>query len=171
MRRLKRVFLYILAILDREQVLAFQGMYYVLFSIGGAVMFVLPSIHAAAGQAYLMLGPASYRGWTLIVTLCPPITLIGRRLAASAVGLQPGDENSAWGGAWYQFTGDLGVWSAINILAYELWRFDHQWWKENLFLSLFLLMGVLGGFMFTFRSVRRLVEVKRNARATQKAGL
>lgn len=161
----------IIEMLDREQVLAFQGMYYALFSVGGALMLFVPGIDAAAGQVYLMLGPASYGAWTLMVMLCPPITMLGRRLTARSTGLKPGDPNSAWGAAWLQFTGDFGVWSAINIFCWELWRFDHQWWSENLFLFLFLLMGVLGGFMFTFRSVRRLVGVKRKVRSDQKMGL
>lgn len=166
-----RVYLRILEMLDREQVLAFQGMYYVLFSVGGAVMLLVPGVDAAAGQVYLMLGEVSYRAWALMVMLCPPITMIGRRLTARSTGLAPGTPNSAWGAAWLQFTGDFGVWSAINIFSWELWRFDHQWWSENLFLFLFLLMGVLGGFMFTFRSVRRLVGVKRKVHSSQTAGL
>jgi hypothetical protein len=170
MNWLLRAYLRILEMLDREQVLAFQGMYYVLFSVGGAAMLLVPGIDAAAGQVYLMLGPASYRGWAIMVTLCPPITMIGRRLTSRSTGLAAGDPNPAWGAAWLQFTGDFGVWTAINIFCWELFRYDHHWWSENLFLFLFLVMGVLGGFMFTFRSVRRLVAIKRQVRSSQKAG-
>lgn len=166
-----RIWLKILELLDREQVLAFQGMYYTVFCIGGLLMLFVPGIDAAAGQVYLMLGPTSYRGWAAMVVVCPPITLVGRRLTTMSTGRAPGDPNPAWGAAWLQFTGDFGVWTAINIFCWELFRYDHQWWSENLFLFLFLLMGVLGGFMFTFRSVRRLVDIKREVRSGQKAGL
>lgn len=150
--------------LDREQVLAFQGMYYVLFSLGGAAMLTVPGIDAAAGHMYLMLGGVSYRAWAVMVALCPMFTLIGRRLTARSTGLHPDEPHSAWGAAWLQLTGDSGLWAAINIFCYELFRYDRQWWSENLFLFLLLIMGVLGGFMFTFRSVRRLVEIKRYVR-------
>lgn len=159
----------IIAMLDREQVVAFQGMYYVLFSIGGAAMLFVPGIDAAAGQVYMELGPASYMAWTIIVMVCPVITMIGRRLTSASTGREPGAANPAWGAAWLQFTGDFGVWAAINIFAYELFRFNHCWWAENLFLFLFLIMGVLGGFMFTFRSVRRLASTKRHVRREQRA--
>jgi hypothetical protein len=117
-----------------------------------------------AGHAYLMLGEPSYTAWAWIVVVCPPITLIGRRLTNLSTGRAPGDSNPAWGAAWLQFTGDLGVWLAVSVFVYELFRFDRHWWSANLFLLLFLIMGVLGGFMFTVRSVRRLVGVKRRVR-------
>lgn len=157
-------------LLYREQVLAFQGMYYVIFSVGGLLMLTVPGIDAAAGQMYLMLGRTSYAAWAAMVMVCPVITLIGRRLTTMSTGRRPGEPNPAWGAAWLQFTGDFGVWLAINIFCYELFRFDHHWWAENLFLFLFLIMGVLGGSMFTIRSVQRLVGVKRQVRVSQKAG-
>lgn len=168
---MKRFWLWIVAALDREEVRAFQGMYYVVFCAGGLMLLLVPGVDAACGEVYLMLGPASYMAWAWIVVICPPITLIGRRLTNLSTGREPGESNPAWGAAWLQFTGDVGVWLAVNIFVYELFRLDQRWWELNLFLFLFLIMGVLGGFMFTVRSVRRLIGIKRTARSTQKVGL
>lgn len=153
----------VVRMLDREEVRAFQGMYYVIFSLGAVVLLFVPGIDAAAGQLYLMLGPASYKGWAAINLVCPPITLIGRRMTSQAALKSPGESNSAWGAAWLQLTGDAGVWFGVTIFVYELFRYDPWWWAKNLFIFLFLIMGVLGGSMFTFRSTRRLIGTKRRA--------
>lgn len=151
----------VVTILDREEVRAFQGMYYVIFSLGAVMLLFVPGVDAAAGQVYLMLGPASYKGWAAINLVCPPITLIGRRMTSQAALKSAGESNSAWGAAWLQLTGDFGVWCGLTIFVYELFRYDPRWWAQNLFIFLFLIMGVLGGAMFTFRSTRRLIGTKR----------
>lgn len=155
--------------LAREEVRAFQGMYYLVFIIGGLTMLFVPGIDAAGGQVYLMLGPESYQAWAWLVVVCPMMTLVGRYLTGRSVGRQPGDPNPAWGAAWLQFAGDFGVSFAVTVCVYELFRFDSHWWARNLFLFLFLVMGVLGGMMFTIRSLRRMTGVKREVRQ-QEAG-
>lgn len=158
-------------LLDREEVRAFQGMYYVVFSLGAVMLLFVPGVDAAAGIVHLMLGSASYTGWAAINLVCPTITLIGRRLTTKAANTRPGESNSAWGAAWLQLTGDSGVWFGVNIFVYEVLRFNPHWWEQNLFLFLFLIMGVGGGAMFTFRSLRRLIGTKRRVRSQSKSEL
>jgi hypothetical protein len=149
----------LVGLLDREEVRAFQGMYYLSFMAGAILLVLLP--HADAGIVDDMLGQDSYHVWLAINIICPLLTLIGRRLTTLAARKAPGESNSAWGAAWMQLAGDFGVWSGVNVFVYEQFRYDVWWWREDIYIGLFLLMGVLGGAMFTFRSVRRLVSVKR----------
>jgi hypothetical protein len=148
--------------LDREKVQAFQGMYYVLFMLGALVLWVLPN--ADIGQVDDMLGQTSYRAWLLMNFVCPPLTLIGRHITSRAAMKAHDEPNGAWGAAWLQLVGDFGVWSGVNVFVYERFRYDPVWWREDVYTALFMLMGVLGGLMFTFRSVRRLVSIKRSVR-------
>lgn len=156
-------------LLDREQVQAFQGMYYVIFVLGALVLMFVPG--ADIGPVDDMLGPTSYQAWLIMNLICPPLTLIGRRLTTLAVRKAPNEPNSAWGAAWLQFTGDLGVWLGVNIFVYEMFRFSAAWWLYNVYFTIFMLMGILGGSMFTFRSSRRLIEIKRAVRRDRRLGL
>lgn len=154
-----RFFHSILVLLDREEVRAFQGMYYIAFTAGAAILLVVPG--ADTGPVDDMLGPHPYLAWVLMNLVCPPLTLLGRRLTTISAQKPAGEPNSAWGAAWLQLVGDFGVWSGVNIFVYEMFRYDAMWWLKDVYVGLFLLMGVLGGSMFTFRSVRRLVAIKR----------
>lgn len=152
----------LLDLLDREEARAFQGMYYLSFMAGAIALLLLPG--ADAGVVDDMLGMPSYHAWLALNILCPLSTLIGRRLTTLAALKAPGAENGAWGAAWLQLVGDFGVWSGVNVFIYEQFRYDVWWWREDIYIGIFLLMGTLGGLMFTFRSLRRLVSIKRNAR-------
>jgi hypothetical protein len=52
------------------------------------------------------------------------------------------------------------VWGAI--ITYIACVINTSLWGQGLYGAFFVLMGVPGGFMFTLRSVRRLLQIRRN---------
>lgn len=146
--------------LDAEKISTFQTMYYLLFTITAILLIFFPDLHIQYVSSEL--GPLYYVAWLLINLICPSLTLIGRRLTTLAAGVAPGRPNSAYGAAWLQLCGDSGVWG--NILIYVAALIDTGWWSQEIYTFSFLLMGVAGGAMFTARSVRRIVQIKRKER-------
>lgn len=104
-----------------------------------------------------MMKPFIYHLWLGLNFVCPILTLSGRRLTRLAALQPPGKANPALGAAWMQLAGDMGVWSCVNLWMISLFQTD--WWKANLFVVFFMVMGVLGGAMFTARSLSRIIEI------------
>ena len=61
-----------------------------------------------------------------------------------------------------QFAGDGGVWGLI--LVYTACLINTTYWGQPLYVTIYFLMGIPGGFMFTLRSMRRLRQIKRRER-------
>jgi hypothetical protein len=105
------------------------------------------------------LGDVGYYCWLMLGSVFPAASLLGRYLFESAAKTAEGDPNSAYGGAWLMFGGDFGVWMAIDIYLYCV--FGAAWWGEAFWGLGFVLMGVPGGAIFTYRSMRRLRQIRR----------
>jgi hypothetical protein len=105
------------------------------------------------------LGTFSYGIWLILGTAFPALSMFGRHLYNSASKTCDGEPNSAYGGAWLMLAGDFGVWGAIN--GYMACVGNTAWWGQGLWAVGFVLMGVPGGAMFTYRSFRRLRQIRR----------
>jgi hypothetical protein len=160
MNRLRTVLRLILTLasrLDAESVTTFQSMYYVLFTaVSTALIFVPDANVQFVGQT---LSHHFYGAWLALSLVCPSLTLIGRWLTTIAAKREPGAPNPAYGAAWLQLCGDLGVWG--NVLIYCASMILVGSWLKELYAFAFILMGVLGGGMFTARSIRRLIQIRR----------
>jgi hypothetical protein len=156
----RRVLQRAIILLDTEQVRAFQAMYYVIFMDTAGALIFIPGL--SSQSASNVLGHSYYVGWLWMNFLCPTLTLIGRRLTTVAAGVEPGQPNPAYGAAWLQLTGDSGVW--MGVIVYAVCVFHDGWWKEHLYVVAFMSMGILGGGMFTLRSLRRLAQINRRDR-------
>lgn len=153
---IKRLVRRLMRALDDEKVLTFQAMYYVLFTSFALVLITVP--HIPTQEASTELTPLVYHAWLGVNLVCPPMTLLGRRLGVVASRRPAGHANPAVGAAWLQLAGDLGVWGSVNLWVGAMLSTD--WWMSNLFVAFFMGMGVIGGSMFTARSVRRLFHIK-----------
>jgi hypothetical protein len=143
--------------LDAESIRGFQTMYYWFIVVAGLYQLVSdgPPEPVAAS-----LGPPYYEGWVLLNIVCPIMTLIGRRIFGK-VGRDtlPGAPNGSRGAALLQLAGDGGVWGLI--LIYTACLINTTYFGQPLYVTIYFLMGVPGGFMFTLRSVRRVLQIKR----------
>jgi hypothetical protein len=147
-------------VLDAERVSTFQTMYYFLFITAALVLIFVPQAHVAGLSA--TLSKFHYSAWLAVNLICPVLTLIGRRLTLRASHVDPDEPNPAYGAAILQLVGDFGVWSCINIYIASFILAGT--WVQEFTCFIFLVMGVLGGGMFTVRSVRRLVGIERRNR-------
>lgn len=146
--------------LDTESVTTFQTMYYVVFAVVSLLMVAMPDM-----RAYYVsesLGRYYYDMWLIAALVCPLMTLIGRRLTTLSSRIRPGGSNPALGAAWLQLAGDTGVWGTVLVYVTSMLATD--WWTRELYPAGFLLMGVLGGGMFTLRSTRRIAQIERRNR-------
>lgn len=159
-RRLARTLLRWLRHLDAESVDTFQSMYYVTFAVAAVSLIFLPDFNVQ--YVDVTLGRYYYDAWLAVNLICPPLTLIGRRVSTLAARSAPGEPNSAYGAAWLQLCGDTGVWG--NVLVYFASMLLTGWWMKEIYVFSFILMGVCGGAMFTVRSIRRLVQIDRRAK-------
>lgn len=146
-------------VVDRELVSDYQKFYYPMIFLSGMYLaFVADEPTMALA---VTLGRPFYLCWLGLHLVCPWMTLLGRRIYAKAKTTAPGEPNGALGAAWMQFAGDGGVWGAILIYVFCL--FNTAYWGQAIYPSFYLLMGVPGGFMFTYRSFRRLRQINRRA--------
>lgn len=143
--------------LDAESIRQFQTMYYWLIVFAGIYQIISLGPPEAVASS---LGHPYYEFWVLLNILCPPMTLIGRRIFIR-VGRDtlPGEPNSSRGAALLMLAGDGGVWGLI--LIYTACLVNTAYWGQPLYTTIYFLMGIPGGFMFTLRSSRRLVQIKR----------
>lgn len=160
-RKVQRFF----RLLDDERIDTFQVMYYVLIVVAGSyLMFVARTAPVGIEDQDLLmpiLGHPFYEGWCALNIICPMMTLIGRHIGVKAAGLAEGQANSGVGAAWLRLAGDTGVWGAI--LIYIVCVFNTAWWGQGLYGAFFVMMGVPGGFMFSLRSMRRLMQMREYA--------
>lgn len=146
--------------IDKERVSDYQKFYYPMIFIGGVYLaFAADDPTQALADT---LGPVAFDGWLGLHLVCPWMTLLGRRIYAQAGRAAPGEPNGAYGAAWMQLSGDGGIWGAI--LVYVGCIFNTFYWGQALYPSFYLLMGVPGGFLFTYRSLRRLRQINRRAK-------
>jgi hypothetical protein len=161
MRAFLKLVLGLLRRLDAEKVSTFQTMYYCLFTATAVLLIFFPDFHLQYVSSEL--GRPYYDAWLFVNLICPSLTLIGRRFTTQAAHTRPGQPNSAYGAAWLQFCGDIGVWG--NILVYVTSMILTGWWTKEIYVSAFLMMGVAGGGMFTARSARRILQIDRRNRS------
>lgn len=147
--------------LDTESVTTFQTMYYVVFTVAAVFMVAMPDIHAyyVSGS----LGRYYYDMWLMATLVCPSLTMIGRRLATRAAHTPPNKPNFAYGAAYLQLSGDIGVWGTILVYVTSMMITD--WWSKELYTFGFMIMGVAGGAMFTMRSTRRIIQINQRVRS------
>lgn len=147
--------------LDTESVTTFQTMYYVVFTVAAVFMVAMPDIHAyyVSGS----LGRYYYDMWLMATLVCPSLTMIGRRLTTRAAHTPPNRPNFAYGAAYLQLSGDLGVWGTILVYVTSMMITD--WWSKELYTFGFMIMGVAGGAMFTMRSMRRIIQINQRTRS------
>jgi hypothetical protein len=147
--------------LDTESVTTFQTMYYVVFTIAAVFMVAMPDMHAyyVSGS----LGRYYYDMWLMATLVCPSLTMLGRRLMKRAAHTPPNKPNFAYGAAYLQLSGDIGVWGTILVYVTSMMITD--WWSKELYTFGFMIMGVAGGAMFTMRSMRRIIQINQRARS------
>lgn len=145
--------------LDSEKVSTFQTMYYVVFTAFAASLLFAPCLPEQ--DAARILRPFIYHAWLAMNLVCPSMTLIGRKLTTRSASVAPGEPSPALGAAWLQLAGDMGVWGSVLLWCGVM--IQSTWWHQNLFVAYFMLMGVLGGAMFTARSARRMIAIGRKS--------
>jgi hypothetical protein len=149
-----------LTVLDAESIVAFQAMYYTI--IAGAGLYLWLAADAPPQNVEPVMGHVQYQLWLGLNIICPIGTLVGRWLTSRSAKIDAGEPNPALGAAWLQFVCDAGVWGAIAI--YVACIFETTEWGAGLYGAFFVLMGIPGGFMFTLRSGRRLLQIKKRER-------
>jgi len=147
------------AMVDAELIVPFQR--YVYYPVITGMTLYLAVGAAAPPQAIEenLTSDLGYGTWLGLGIAFPVLSLFGRHLYESAQKKQPGESNGAYGGAIMMLGGDFGVWSAIVI--YILCTVNTFWWGQGLWAVGFVLMGVPGGGIFTYRSWRRLRQIRR----------
>lgn len=146
------------AMVDAELIVPFQK--YVYYPIITAITAYLTFGAVAVPQAVeANLSGLYLDGWLALGLICPPMSLAGRQFYERAREKMP---NGGYGGALLMLFGDLGVWSAIII--YVQCTADTFWWGQGLWAVGFVLMGVPGGAIFTYRSLRRLRQIRHRER-------
>lgn len=144
-------------LVDAEQIIPFQKyVYYPVITV--MTLYLAVGAQAPPQAIEENLSGAYYDAWLALGIAFPPLSLIGRHLYESAP-RKNGDSNSAYGGAVMMLGGDFGVWSAI--IVYVICTADTFWWGQGLWAVGFVLMGVPGGGIFTYRSWRRLRQIRR----------
>lgn len=139
--------------LDDESIRGYQKFYYPTVMVAGLYLWLAAD---APTQALAdTLGEVAFSSWLLLHFICPPATLIGRRVYARGESEFRRDLKRL--GARLQLLGDSGVWAAICI--YVACLINTTYWGDAIYPSFYLLMGVPGGFRFTLRSWRRLRQV------------
>jgi hypothetical protein len=154
LRRRLRAFL---TAIDAESIASFQAMYYTLIITAG--LYLVFAATAPPQNVEPVMGHPQYQWWLGLNIVCPAMSLIGRRLTTRAGKAAPGEPNPGLGAAWMQLTGDAGVWFAIILYVWCVAA--TSWWGQGLYGAFFVLMGIPGGGMFTLRSFRRLLQIKR----------
>lgn len=142
---------------DKEQITPFQ--IYVYYPI--IIVFTLYLAIFADGPPQGVdqkLGDTAYYCWLALASVFPALSLIGRRMYDAAAKTAEGEPNSAWGGACFMLVGDFWVWQAIII--YFACVVGAAWWGEAFWGLGFTLMGIPGGAIFTYRSLRRLRQIR-----------
>lgn len=158
--RLRRRWAKFNAMVDLEQIVPFQKyVYYPLI-----ILFSLHLAFFADGKPQGVdrtLGDTAYYCWLVLGSAFPALSLFGRYLFDSSLKIPEGEPNSAYGGASLMLAGDFGVWMAICI--YLGCILGAAWWGEAVWGLAFVLMGVPGGGIFTYRSFRRRRQIQRRA--------
>lgn len=143
---------------DAELIVPFQK--YVYYPVIVAMTAYLAFGAAAPPQAIEEnLAGIYYDAWLMLGIAFPPLSIWGRHLFEAAGRKPVGATNHGYGGAWMMLWGDFGVWSAIFV--YVACTIDTFWWGQGLWAVGFVLMGLPGGAIFTYRSARRLRQIKR----------
>lgn len=153
----RRKFLYDI---DQERISSFQSFYYPMVFVAG--LYLAFGADEPTRALADTLGSTAFHSWLALHFICPPATLIGRRMWRKADTAAAGEPNSGLLGARLQLLGDGGVWAAICI--YVACLINTSYWGSAIYPSFYLLMGVPGGFMFTLRSWRRLRQINERAR-------
>ncbi|MCX8559751.1 hypothetical protein OS122_02410 [Mycolicibacterium mucogenicum] len=156
--RLRRRWAAFNALVDAEQIVPFQRYVYYPLIIGFSLYLAFITSEKPQGVDVL-LGHSAYHCWLVLGSVFPAASLLGRKLFDSSLNRGPGEPNSAYGGACLMLAGDAGVWAAIVI--YLSCLFSEAWWGEALWGTGFVVMGVPGGAIFTYRSWRRMRQIRR----------
>lgn len=144
-------------VVDAELIVPFQKyVYYPIISV-----FTLYLVFFADGAPQYVdrtLGDSAYWCWLALGSAFPALSLFGRHLYDISLKAAEGEPNSAYGGARLMLAGDFGVWMAIII--YLGCVFGAAWWGEAVWGIAFVVMGIPGGGIFTYRSLRRMRQIK-----------
>lgn len=143
---------------DDEGIKPFQKYVYYPLIIAVTMYLILFATSPPAGLDTTLDTPAYY-GWLALGSLFPALSLLGRYLYDSAIKTRPDEPNSAYGGAKLMLAGDAGVWLAIIIYLVSV--IGAAAWGDAYWGLAFEAMGVPGGAIFTYRSWRRMHQIKR----------
>lgn len=139
---------------------ALKWVYYPTFVLAGLYSWFVANEQTRSIRE--TLGPFTLGGFIALNILMPVIALTGAQMTKRAATKAPGEPNSAAGGAWFQLWGDGGVFAAI-VIALLAFIATFQW-GQAMYYTFFFLMGVPGGFLFTYRSWRRVRMIKVRSR-------
>lgn len=143
---------------DAELIIPFQKYVYYPIIIGFSLYLAFLGQGMPQGVDDV-LGDTAYACWLVLGSAFPALSLFGRHLFDSAAKVAEGEPNNAYGGAWLMLAGDFGLWLAIII--YVACMVGTAWLGEPFWGLGFVLMGIPGGAIFTYRSSRRLRQIKK----------
>ena len=143
------------AMVDTELIIPFQKFVYYPIIIGMTTYLAFGASTPPQAIEENLAG-IYYWAWLVLGLVFPPMSLMGRHLYRQAPNRGAG--NGAYGGALLMLFGDFGTWSAV--LVYILCTVNTFWWGQGLWAVGFVMMGALGGAIFTYRSARRLLQIK-----------
>lgn len=146
------------AMVDAELIVPFQTFVYYPIIIGFTLYLAFFAVGPPQGVD-TSLGHLAYGCWLVLGSAFPALSLFGRHLFNNAAKKADGEPNSAYGGAWLMLAGDFGVWCSICIYLYCV--FNAAWWGQAFWGLGFVVMGIPGGGIFTYRSARRLRQIRR----------
>lgn len=144
------------AMVDAELIVPFQK--YIFYPIITIMTAYLAFGAVAPPQAVEEnLSGFYYDAWLVLGLAFPPLSILGRHFYERAAKAEEG--NSAYGGAYTMLFGDFGVWS--SIVVYVVCTIDTFWWGQGLWAVGFVLMGIPACAIFTYRSARRVIQIRR----------
>ena len=143
-------------LLDEEKVPIYQVTSYAVVSLAG--LYLLVSFNSTTSRLQEILYPVVYIGWLITNIVAPIFTFVGRYLFTRAANVSSGRPNSAYGAAYLQLLGDMGVLSAM--LLYSVYMVENFYYGEFLYTPFFLITGILGGVLFSLRSWRRIHQIR-----------
>lgn len=143
---------------SQELIADYQRFYYPMIMCAGLYCAFVAE-DQAKGLDQLTGSHVAFIGWLALNIVCPIGTLIGRRIFARSATKRPGEANQAPLGAYLQLWCDGGVWAAI-LIYFACWFMSFHW-GDAMYTTWFFLMGLPGGFLFTYRSWQRVHGMER----------
>lgn len=149
---------------DEEAVTTLKWIFYPMIVVAGLYSGLAADEQTAAIAE--TLGHPILLFWLAMNVGCPIIALCGQTLYRRAAEKSEGEDNNAVGGAWFQLWGDTGVFGAISI-AFVSWATTFTW-GQPMYFTFFFLMGIPASALFSYRSWRRLRQIRRRTQGRQR---